>query len=315
MKKLITMALVLVLALCAVVFAGCARQNEVDDDGKISVVTTIFAPYDFARAIAGDAANITMLLSPGSESHSFEPTPQDIIKIQKCDVFIHVGGESDEWVRSVLASMDTSNMKIVTMMDCVETFEGEIVEGMQDDHDHEEAHEYDEHVWTSPRNAKLIVRKIADALCAVDADNAEIYNQNTRDYQTKLDALDAEFRAVVAAATRKTIVFGDRFPFRYLAQAYGLSYFAAFPGCSTESEASAATVSFLIDKIKDEGIPVIFHVELSNQKMANTISEATGAKVCLLHACHNISRDEFQSGRTYLDIMTANVATLKEALG
>jgi zinc transport system substrate-binding protein len=179
-------------------------------------------------------------------------------------------------------------------------------------HDHEE--EYDEHVWTSPENAKKIVQKISDTLSEVDPSNAAAYKASTTAYLSRLDQLDAAFRDVVKGAARKTLVFGDRFPFRYFADAYGLKYFAAFPGCSTETEASAATVAFLIDKVKTEKIPVVFHIELSNEKIADTICEATGAKNLLLHASHNISRDDFQSGLTYLDIMTANVSALKEAL-
>ncbi|MFT4144044.1 MAG: metal ABC transporter substrate-binding protein, partial [Mobilitalea sp.] len=175
-------------------------------------------------------------------------------------------------------------------------------------------HEYDEHVWTSPKNAKLIVQKILDTICEVDEVNQDTYKKNTMEYLAKLDELDQAFQTVVDEASNKTIVFGDRFPFRYFADAYGLSYFAAFPGCSTETEASAATVAFLIDKIKAESIPVIFHVELSNNKMADAISEATGAKVLLLHACHNVSKTEFENGVSYLDLMYQNVENLKEAL-
>ena len=180
-------------------------------------------------------------------------------------------------------------------------------------HDHEEA-EYDEHVWTSPQNAKRVVRVITDALCEVDAPNAALFRRNADVYSAQLDELDREFRAVVNGAKRKTIVFGDRFPFRYFADAYGLTYFAAFPGCSTETEPSAATVAFLIDKVKAEKIPVIFHIELSNERMADTIAEETGAKKLLLHACHNISKQEFDRGVTFLELQKANVPRLREAL-
>ncbi|MDR0380800.1 MAG: zinc ABC transporter substrate-binding protein [Oscillospiraceae bacterium] len=515
MKKMISIALALCLALTLAACGNTPAENTppgnpaaantfAETADKISVVTTIFPPYDFTRAIAGDKAEATMLLPPAAESHSYEPTPQDIIKIQNCDVFVYNGGDSDAWVDDVLASMDTSAMKIVKFIDCVEVVEEEIVEGMEDDehehedehedehghgemdldavedrplsdfagdwkdcgpylkdgtvdayfehaseemdltpeevkamyiqmmrtdhpvlavtansisvggvaaratykgyeivegehgssawykyetdgsngvpkywlfndhgytagvpdeeiphihaiysdesfeallaienwaamyfaasvtgddilevmlgHSHEEGeehsheHEIDEHVWTSPRNAKLIVARIADALCGTDPVNAVTYKQNADAYIAKLDTLDAAFQAAVAGAARKTIVFGDRFPFRYFADAYNLDYFAAFPGCSTETEASAATVTFLIDKIKAERIPVVFRIELSNGKMADTIAEETGAKVLELHACHNISKNDFESGKTYLDIMTANVDALKEAL-
>jgi zinc transport system substrate-binding protein len=310
------------LSICLALLIGCLAQPQpakTSASGKISVVATIFPPYDFTRAIAGDTAEITMLLPPASESHSFEPTPQDIIKIKNCDVFIYVGGESDDWVNGVLESLDTSNMKIITLMDCVETVEEEIVEGMQEEEEEtsdegEEVTEYDEHVWTSPRNAKLIVEKISGVLCEADAPNASVYRINTAAYLQELAVLDGKFQSVVDSSLRKTMVFGDRFPFRYFADAYGLDYFAAFPGCSTETEASAATVKYLIDKIIDEDIPVVFHIELSNEKMAGTISEATGAKVMMLHACHNISQADFVAGKTYIDLMTTNVDALREAL-
>jgi zinc transport system substrate-binding protein len=325
MKKLLSIAIVIVLALS--LLTACGQKEESNSSGsggdeKISVVASIFPPYDFARAIAGGKAEIKMLLPPGSETHSFEPTPQDVIAIQDCDVFIYVGGDSDEWVDGVLDSMDTSKMKIVTLMDCVETVEEEIKEGMENEEQSEEGSaeggeeepEYDEHVWTSPRNAKLIVQKISDTLCMVDTKNAEAYKANAAVYMTRLDELDAKFKEVAANAVRKTIVFGDRFPFRYFADAYGLDYYAAFPGCSTETEASPATVKFLIDKINEEKIPVVFHIEMSNEKMADTISESTGAKVRILHAVHNVTKADYDAGKTYMDFMAANLDTLKEAL-
>jgi zinc transport system substrate-binding protein len=295
--------------------SGCKKEtSQKDSSSKISVVTTIFAPYDFARQIAGDKAEISMLLPPAAESHSFEPSPKDIIKIQNSDIFIYVGGESDEWVDVILESMDTSEMKIVTLIDCVDKLEEEIVEGMQEEEEEEEGTVYDEHVWTSPKNAKLIVQKITAALSEADPQNASYYEQNAQKYLGELDLLDAQFQNVVNNSNRKTIIFADRFPFRYFVHAYGLQYFAAFPGCSTETEASAATVKFLIDKVKAEKIPVVFHIELSNEKMANTVAEASGAKIMLLHSAHNISKADFEKGLTYLELMKQNVLNLKEAL-
>ena len=331
MKKLISIILFSVLMLGALI--GCAQKNgettgnSAAEETRVSVVTTIFAPYDFARVITGGNADLTMLLPPASESHSYEPSPQDIIKIQNSDIFIYVGGETDSWVEAILKSMDTDKMKIISLLECVEVVEEEIVEGMQvghgeddsehddeDDDDHGEEKEFDEHVWTSPKNAKLIVKKIYDTLCEVDAENRDAYSKNTESYLTELDKLDDEFQSVVDSASRRLIVFGDRFPFRYFADAYDLEYFAAFPGCSTETEASAATVAFLIDKINAEDIPVVFHAELSNQKMADIISEGTGAKILQLHACHNVSKAEFESGIGYLELMRQNVQNLKEAI-
>ncbi|MDR1997180.1 MAG: metal ABC transporter substrate-binding protein [Candidatus Margulisbacteria bacterium] len=311
------------LLITILALTGCAPQTDPGAADKPQIVATIFPAYDFARNVAGDKAAVSMLLKPGAESHSYEPTPRDIIKIQNCAVFIYTGGESDEWVAKILASMDTGKMRIIKMLDCVPAVEEEIVEGMEDEaesaeadeHEHAAAEpEYDEHVWTAPKNAQLIVQKIADTLCAVDTPNAAVYRQNAQAYTGRLRELDAELRSVVNQAARKTLVFGDRFPFRYFTDAYGLKYFAAFPGCSTETEASAATVKFLIDKVRSEKIPVVFHIEFSNRKMAATISEATGAQVRLLHSVHNVSRDDLKKGLGYIDLMRQNITALKEAL-
>ncbi len=526
MKRLFAALLALLVAAAAL--AGCAKAptpaGEAGD--KLKVVATIFPQYDFIRQIAGEQVELTMLLPPGSESHSFEPTPQDIIKIQNCDMFVYVGGDSDSWIDGILASMDTSGKTIVSLMNLVDVVEEEIVEGMEDDHghdhdheeftpedvqprpltewaggwsslhtsmndpsfapyyeakaedlgksaeetkqvyatrwnseydqiridgskvtfvkggvehtaeyqptgfevvetdsgsysvwyhyetvstgvpkrilfsdhgykpseeheeehedekdhDHEEEHEHlahyhlkygdasvaeliardwaptffpaessaaqqaesmidhlsghshedeeeehghedehehelDEHVWTSPLNAQRITQALSDTLCQLDAANADSYRQNTAAYLEKLQQLDAAFKEVVAAGAAKALVFGDRFPFRYFTDHYGLDYYAAFPGCSTETEASASTVAFLIDKIKQENIPAVFHLELSNQRMADAIAEATGAKKLLLHSCHNLTRQELEAGIGYLELMNQNVTALKEALG
>jgi zinc transport system substrate-binding protein len=286
-----------------------AVQNQ---NGKISITATNFPPYDFVRQIAGDRVNLVMLLPPGSESHSFEPSPRDIITIQNSDIFIYTGGESEKWIDRILQSMNTGNIKILAMIDTVEAVDEEIVEGMEADGDEEVA--FDEHVWTSPRNAVRIVQAITGLLCETDAANSGYYRQNAAAYMEELMLLDTAFAKAVSGSKRGTIVFADRFPFRYLADAYGLTYFAAFPGCSTETEPSAATVKFLIDKIRAEQIPVVFHIELSNERMADTISGETGAKKLLLHSSHNITKKDFDSGLGYLQIMKNNVKNLKEAV-
>jgi zinc transport system substrate-binding protein len=287
-----------------------ATQNQ---NGKINIIATNFPPYDFVRQIAGDRVNLAMLLPPGSESHSFEPSPRDIIMIQNSDIFIYTGGGSDKWIDRILQSMNTDNMKILAMIDTVEAVDEEIVEGMEDDGEDDEA-AYDEHVWTSPRNAIRIVQAITGILCETDAANSGYYRQNAAAYMDKLRLLDTAFAEAVSSSKRSVMVFADRFPFRYFADAYGLTYYAAFPGCSTETEPSAATVKFLIDKIRAEQIPVVFHIELSNEQMANTISGETGAKKLLFHSSHNITKKDFDSGLGYLEIMKNNVENLKEAL-
>jgi zinc transport system substrate-binding protein len=205
-------------------------------------------------------------------------------------------------------------MKILALMETVDPVEEEIVEGMEEEEGEEEEAAYDEHVWTSPRNAIPIVWAITGLLCEADEANAAYYGQNLTAYLGLLDELDFAFDDVVKAAKRDTIVFADRFPFRYFADTYGLNYFAAFPGCSTETEPSAATVAFLIDKVRAENIPVVFHIEVSNERMADTISGETGAKKLLLHSCHNITKREFDAGVGYVDLMRRNVETLREAL-
>jgi len=314
MKKIILILITLAVVLYGV--SGCKQNRNAvtrNADGRLNVTVTIFPPFDFVRQIAKDRVNLKMLLPPASESHSFEPSPRDIITIQNSGVFIYLGGESDKWVSRILESMDTSKMKILRMMDAVDTVEEEIVEGMQEDEEEGDTG-YDEHIWTSVQNTILIVKAINETLCEADPANADFYRNNSAAFIEELTRLDAAFREITAGAKRRTVIFADRFPFRYFADAYGLSYFAAFPGCSTETEPSAATVAFLINKIRAEKIPVVFHIELSNERMADAIGGETGAKKRLLHACHNISKRDFEAGLGYLDLMRLNAENLKEAL-
>lgn len=284
-------------------------------DGKISVVTTIFPQYDFARQIGGDNINVTMLLKPGAESHTYEPTPMDIIKIKNCDLFIYNGGEGDVWIDTILESLDTS-VNTLAMMDCVETVEEEVIDGMtsKEEEEGEEEPEMDEHVWTSPENAVKIVSEISDKLCECDSDNAETYISNTERYISELNELDNRFSEIISQGNRKTIVFGDRFPFRYFADAYGLDYYAAFPGCSSESEPGASTMIYLVDKIKSENLPAVFTIEFSSRKIAETLSESTGAEILEFHSCHNVTTDDLENGETYISIMNRNADNLKKAL-
>lgn len=328
MKKIFALTTALAVAMLTLTSCGAKPDGTTAgaDAKKLSVVTTLYASYDFTRQITGDKADIKLLLPPGAESHSYEPSPQDIIKIENCDVFVYNGGESEAWVKDVLSTIKNKTIKVIAMTDCVNLVEEEVVAGMEpeDEHDdkpdageekpseHEE--EFDEHVWTSPKNAIKIVSGISKAVCEADPASKDSYTKNTEAYLQKLQSLDKSFEEVVKNAARKTVVFGDRFPLRYFVDAYGLDYYAAFPGCSTDTEPSAATVAFLIDEVKKDKIPVVFHIELSNEKMADTICEATGAKKLLFNACHNISKADFEKGVTYLDLMESNVSALKEAL-
>lgn len=312
--------LILVSIVSVLSFSSCVKKTEVKNSGKIGIVATMFPQFDFARAIAGDKAEITMLLKPGAESHSYEPTPRDMKKIQNADLFIYTGGENDVWADTMLESLGDKAPKTLRLLDLVEAVEEEIVEGMTSDEEKEEGEdseeeiEYDEHVWTSPLNAKKITNAICNELCSIDSENESIYRNNCSRYIEELEKLDASFREVVANGNRKMLVFGDRFPFRYFADEYGLSYFAAFPGCATDVEVSASTIRFLINKINEEKIPVVLTIEFSNGKIADTLCEATGAAKMEFHSCHNVSADNIKTGETYVSLMKRNVEVLKKAL-
>lgn len=308
-KRAAILILAVILVLC---IAGCKQQPDTKTNGKLQIVATIFPAYDFALQICKDIADVSILIPPGSESHSYEPSAQDIITIQNCDLFIYTGGLSDTWVDEILSSMDEP-VKAIKMMDCVDAVEEVITEGMQEEEE-TGGIEYDEHVWTSPRNAIRITEAIYSAVCEIDSPNASVYLTNYEAYIGSLEELDAEFTDFFATVENKTLIFGDRFPFRYFADEYGLKYYAAFPGCATETETSAQTIAFLINKVKEEKISTVFYVEFSNQLIADSIAEATGANTALLHSCHNVTKDDMNKGVTYLSLMQQNLMTLKEAM-
>jgi len=360
-------ALIAVLIIPIAVLTGCGtEQPSEQDDGRIRIVTTIFPPYDFARAIAGDdtKADITMLLSPGEEIHSYEPTPMDIKKIQNSDLFIYTGGENDVWVDRILENMGDKRPQTLRLVDLTDTVAEEVVEGMMEErgheHDHDHAHDHeeagghgheaehdfeaehdheeaddhahsshthsgdsseeeheeaDEHVWTSPVKAAEITEAIAAKMAEIDPDNAESYMANAAAYVEEIMKVDAAYREIVDNAERRTIVFGDRFPLRYFAEEYGLEYFAAFPGCSSEAEPSASTLAFLIDKVREEQIPVVFSIEFSNGNIARAICESSGAAARTFNSCHNVTREQMENGETYVSLMTENLGTVREALG
>lgn len=303
------------------------RAESSEEPARLRLVAAVFPAYDFARVIAGDAAEVTLLLPPGADAHSYEPTPQDMIAIQNADLFLYTGGESDTWLERVLASLGDDAPETFAMADCVTLLEEERSQSMaqehgHDGHDHEEdghedEHEHeemDEHVWTSPKNVQLIVRALREKLCALSPENAERFTQNEVAYQQKLQALDERFETIVAEGKRNLIVFGDRFPFRYFAAAYGLRYDAAFPGCSEDSEPSVKTIVSLIRAIREEQIPVVFYIEFSSRKTADILAEETGAKELLFHSCHTVSQQEMGEGASYLTLMNRNADALKEAL-
>ena len=324
MKRKMMRLLIAIFMLCFVAAAvgGCGKGKK---NGKLSVVVTIFPEYDWVKEILGDNpgdAEITMLLDNGADLHSYQPTADDILKVQSCDVFIYVGGESDKWVDNVMSQKSNKNMVVLNLLDVLgdKVKEEEVVEGMEaedeDEHDEEEA-EKDEHVWLSLKNASVICDAVKDALSKADKDNAELYEKNCKAYPEKLEKLDAEYEAAVKEASVKTLLFGDRFPFRYLTDDYGLEYYAAFAGCSAESEASFKTIKYLSDKINELKLKHVMKIESSNGKLANSIIENSGAKdvdVLSLNSIQSISREDMKNGVSYISLMEGNLEVLKKAL-
>ena len=327
----------IVLVLSMVIILGCLSACNKENSGmasedKISMVATVFPEYDWLMNVLGDnpgGAEVTMLLDNGVDLHSYQPTADDIIKISTCDLFIYVGGESDAWVEDALRGALNKNMVVVNLLDTLgdSVKEEEVVEGMQaeeehdhdadEDHDHEEEAEYDEHVWLSVKNVAVLVQKISEAVQKADPENAETYKKNTASYLEKLNALDKEYEAAISAGTYNTILFGDRFPFRYLVDDYGLKYYAAFVGCSAETEASIETITFLSGKVDELNLPCVLTIEGSDRRIAETIVQNTKTKdqkILSIDSMQSTTSKDVKNGTTYLSIMEKNLDVLKEAL-
>lgn len=301
MKK-IGFYILLIVALLSLF--GCGAEKT--EDG-VSIVCTAFPQYDFARQITADTdTSITMLIKPGSEAHSYEPTPNDRIKIDECDLFIGIGGVSEEWAETVISS-GKGNMKVLNITDSVELLDTA-------DHDGHGHSEKDEHVWTSPKNAAIIAQDICNALCEIAPENAETYLANTQKYITELDALAADFDTLAQNARTKNVFFGDRNPFAYLAHDMGLTIHSPFSGCNEQTEASAGEIADVIDLIRSEKAEFIFKISLSNEKIASSMAQETGTQVLTLHSCHTLSAQDFRDGITYIDLMQKNLEALTEAL-
>ena len=331
MKKIIIE--VLCMLLTAGALAGCGEKNKSEKNADLSIVATIFPGYDWVREIMGDEAenaDITMLMDNGTDLHSYQPTADDISKISKCDLFIYAGGESDEWVKDALKQAENKDMKVINMMemlgDSIKT--EEVVEGMESEHDHDHDEdgdhhdsdqevEYDEHTWLSLKNAEMICEAIENDLSSLDPENKDIYKKNSEEYISKLSELDSKYQKTVDDAARKTVLFGDRFPFRYLTDDYGLDYYAAFVGCSAETEASFKTVKFLAEKVDELDLPCVMTIEGSDHKIAETIIRNTAdkdQKVLTMDSMQAVTASDLKDGKTYLSVMEKNLEALKEAL-
>lgn len=314
MKKVIIY--ILSVMLIAAFFTSCnTNQSNTDiDENKITVVTTVFPVYDWTRNVAGDRCNIIYLDESGTDMHSFEPTANDILTISKADVFIHIGGVSDKWVDGALSATGNKDIRVLSLIDVTGVLEEETVDGMQI-HEHEhDVTEYDEHIWLSLKKAVIATNEICTVLSQADKENSSYYKTNAESYTNKLLELDKKYTDCVNNAERKTLLFADRFPFRYLTEDYGIEYFAAFPGCSAESEASFDTLASLIEKTKNLSLPVILTIENSTADIAETISKQTGAKILTLNSCQSVTASDIESGLTYLSAMENNLKTISEAL-
>lgn len=296
----------IVILAAALALSGSAFAQE-----KLSIVCTSFPCYDFARAVAGENAEIRLLIKPGAEVHSYEPTPADVLSIASCDLFVYVGGESDAWVEDILSSFGNEAPAVLRFFDCVELLREEHYD---EDAAHAHAEEYDEHIWTSPRNAVYMVEALAEAICALSPNHLQTYQSNSESYIAQIEALDEEFRTIVEEGSRREIIFADRFPLLYFAQAYGLEWAAAFDSCASESEPSAKTMMELIDRILADKIPVVYTIELSNEKTAKAIAEETGVEICMFHSVQNVTETDFSAGETYVSLMRKNVTALEKGL-
>lgn len=339
MKKAISIILAIVLLAGCLSACNSGNRHPTGEPGKLQIVTTIFPEYDWVINILGEnpaKADVTMLLDTGVDLHSFQPTAADILKISTCDLFIYVGGESDEWVDDALQEATNKDMIVINLLDVLgdAVKEEEVIEGMQevhdheheDDEDHDEDHdheheegeiEYDEHVWLSLKNAAVLVNSISDAVQKIDPDNAESYQKNAAAYVKKLNALDVEYQAAVSAASVRTLLFGDRFPFRYLVDDYGLSYYAAFVGCSAETEASFETITFLAQKVDELSLPAVMTIEGTNHRIAETIVQNTQTKdqqILTMDSMQSVTAKDVENGTTYLSIMEKNLSVLEDAL-
>ena len=302
MKKRILL-IAAALLLCGAAFA----------EGGLKVTATDFPCYDFARQVVGDRGEVTMLIHPGAEVHSYDPSPSDILSIGQSDLFVCIGGEGDAWVDGILSGFDSDGAPAtLRMMDAVEPLEEEEDGG----HSHEDGDgpEYDEHIWTSPKNAMRMVQALADRLADIDPENGEAYRANAAAYIAQIDEIDADFEAVVAGGARREVVFADRFPFLYFVREYGLDYAAAFPSCTAETEPTPQILMALIRRVADDRIPVIYTIEMSTQAVAKTVAEETGARILTMHSVQTVTQEEFDAGETYVSLMRKNVSALREGL-
>lgn len=318
-KKIILIATIIIAIICIIIGFSANKPRFLKSD-KLNIVVTTFSTYDFAKQIVGDKADVTFLLGPGVDSHSYEPSAKDLVTLKNANVFIYIGGEMEQWVDKVLET-DTINKEATTLIqvtESVETIEEQEVDGAEEEeHHHDEEHEegaFDEHIWTSPSNAIKMVEYLNEKFANLDSNNKEEYQKNTDNYIKQIKDLRTKIQEIVDNKKRNRLVFGDKMPMQYFLNEFGLTASAAFNGCSTEAEPGTKTITYLVSKVKEENIPVVLYIELSTGKTAKSIANETGAKSMQIQTLHNISKDDFKNGETYVSLMTRNLQVLKEAL-
>ena len=340
-KKVIILATIIIITI-GIVMAIFVKPKNTKKTDKLNVVATTFSTYDFTRQIVGDKADITFLLGPGVDAHSYEPSAKDLVTIKNADVFIYIGGEMEQWVDKILETdtINTNKTTLIHVTDCIETIEEQEVDGAEEEHhhheeegedqdhdeeknedEHSEAYEeelehgaFDEHIWTSPSNSIKMIKYLSDQFGKIDNNNKESYEKNAENYIKQIENVRNKIQEIVANKKRDRLVFGDKMPMQYFLNEFGLTASAAFNGCSTEAEPGTKTITYLVNKVKEEQIPVVLYIELSTGKTAKSIANETGAKVMQIQTLHNISKDDFKNGETYVSLMERNLPVLKEAL-
>lgn len=315
LKKIILIIILVILVVGIFRLMFYSDNNKISED-KLNIAVTNFATYDFVRQIAGDNVNLTFLLEPGLEAHSYEPTTKDLITIQEADIFIYIGGELERWVDKVIETSDLSNVECVCLKDMIELMPEKEVDGAKHEHseEHEEKFAYNEHIWTSPANAKIMIDKIAKEISKKDLENQDFYISNAEKYNKEITSLQEDIQQIINNKVRNRLVFGDKMPMQYFLDEFGLEASAAFSGCSTETEPSSTTLTYLIEKVKEEKIPVVLYIELSTGQVANIIAEEAEVETMQIQTLHNVSKDDFENGETYVSLMRRNLDVLRKAL-
>lgn len=317
-KNLKIIGIVVIIAIVLVVICNYSLKDRKTgkDSDKLSVVVTTFSTYDFSRQIVGDNAEVTYLLGPGVDSHSYEPSANDLMKIKNADVFIYIGGEMEQWVDKVFETdvIDQNKTKTIRVTDCIDTIEEVEVDGAEEEEEEEEEGAFDEHIWTSPTNAKKMVEYLGKEFGNIDTENKDLYTKNAEEYVAKIEDVRVKIEDIVNNKKRNRLVFGDKMPMQYFLNEFGLEASAAFNGCSTETEPSTKTITYLINKVKEEKIPVVLYIELSTGKSAKSIATEAGAEAMQIQTLHNVSKDDFEAGETYVSLMNRNLKVLEKAL-